>query len=372
MIAITSDFDSGNIDCVDCSDPADIRLRIRADGAADFFQWFYFDASGVGGTALSLVIENAHQASYVGGWKDYRACASYDGDTWFRVDTEFDGRELKIIHTPERDKVSYAYFAPYRYDRYQRYIERVRAENSFEHTVIGKTLDGRDIDYFQIGDGAKPFWVIARQHPGETMGSWWIEGFLSLLANDDDEDTRTLLRNARLHVIPCMNLDGGFRGHLRTNAAGIDLNRAWRNTTLEKSPEVFCVRERMQETGVSFFLDVHGDEAIPNNFLDPAYGIPAWDDDHENRFRRFSDALLATSPDFQDKDGYPKPPDGKANLDIATNYVAETWNCLSMTLEMPFKDANVNPSPAEGWSPERCREFARAHLRVMAAMSDDF
>ena len=91
---------------------------------------------------------------------------------------------------------------------------------------------------------------------------------------------------------------------------------------------------------------------------------------HEARFDRFSNLLLEQSQDFQTEMGYPTAAPGKANLDIATNYVAETWGCLSMTLEMPFKDANVNPDPEHGWSPERCRNFAREHLNVMVQIVD--
>jgi len=212
--------------------------------------------------------------------------------------------------------------------------------------------------------------VIARQHPGETMGSWWMEGFLEGLSDESDSAAQALLEKATVHIIPCMNLDGAKRGHLRTNAAGKDLNRAWRNTTMEESPEVFLVREKMRETGVDFFLDVHGDEAIANNFLDSARGIPSWDEWHERLFNRYSARLLDISDDFQTKEGYPPSPPGKANLDIANAYVAESWGALSMTLEMPFKDANVNPDPVYGWSPERCRNFARENLSVMAEIAD--
>ena len=41
-----------------------------------------------------------------------------------------------------------------------------------------------------------------------------------------------------------------------------------------------------------------------------------------------------------------------------------------MTLEMPFKEANVNPDPVYGWSPARCRNFARENLTVMAQIVD--
>lgn len=370
MVAISSDFDHGNIAVVDASDSKNIRLEIKPDGKAKFFQWFNYRVEGAKGEALSMRLENASQASYVPGWSGYRAVASYDGETWVRVDTDYVDGVLTINHTPKKDVVYYAYFAAYPVERYHRFIEAQKQAPLLSHSVIGKTLDGQEIDMFTAGEGERVYWVIARQHPGETMASWWMEGFLDRLADAEDAAAKTLREKATVYVVPCMNLDGSRRGHLRTNAAGTDLNRAWRNASMEASPEVFLVREKMRETGVDFFLDVHGDEAIPNNFLDGAEGIPAWSEQHKMRFDRYSSLLLDETPDFQTKDGYPTPPPGKANLDIATNYVAETWDCLAMTLEMPFKDANVNPDPVHGWSPERCRKLGRDNLSVMAAMAD--
>ena len=371
MVSITSDFDHGNISVLDAGDPENIRLEIKPDGKAKFYQWFYYRVDGAQSQALSMRIENAAGASYVGGWSDYRAVASYDGETWFRVDTRYDNGALTIDHTPEQDAVSYAYFAAYPVERYRNVIDAHKSAPLLAHSVIGRTLDGQEIDLFTAGEGSRALWAIARQHPGETMASWWMEGFLDRLADADDEAARVLRDKATIHVVPCMNLDGSRRGHLRTNAAGTDLNRAWRNASMEASPEVYLVREKMRESGVDFFLDVHGDEAIPNNFLDGAEGIPSWNDQHKARFDRYSALLLEESPNFQTKDGYPTPPPGRANLDIATNYVAETWDCLAMTLEMPFKDANVNPEPVQGWSPERCRQLGRDNLAVMAKIADE-
>jgi len=371
MIRISNDFDHANILCQSAAEAGNIQLEIKPDGKADFFQWFYYRVDGAQNTALTMRITNADRASYKRGWKGYRAVASYDQENWFRVDTGFDGKVLTIHHTPDRDAVYYAYFAAYPTSRYRDFIQQIKPAPRLAHEIIGQTLDGRDIDYFRAGEpgeGKPQYWVIARQHPGETMASWWVEGFLARLADIDDAAATALCENAVVHIIPCMNLDGSARGHLRTNAAGMDLNRAWRNASMEKSPEVFLVREKMRDSGVDFFLDVHGDEAIPNNFLDSAEGIRAWDGAHAARFKRYSGGLLAISKDFQDKDGYPTPAPGTANLDIATNYVAQTWDCLAMTLEMPFKDANVNPDPATGWSPPRCRQLARDCLAVMAEM----
>lgn len=369
MIEIKSDFDHGNIRVVEEENLAAIKLEIESDGKADFYQWFNYRVDGASGKALTMKIVNAGGASYTSGWENYRAAASYDGEDWFRVNTDYADGELIIQHTPEQNSVYYAYFAAYPTSRHRALIDDVKAMGSFRHEVLGETLDGQAIDYFSIGEGPCQYWVIARQHPGEDMGSWWMEGFLRALGGESDA-AKKLREAATVHTAPCMNLDGVRRGHLRTNAAGVDLNRAWRNASMEKSPEVFLVRNKMRETSVDFFLDVHGDEAIPNNFLNSARGIPSWNDRHETLYTEFCDLLLKASKDFQTKDNYPDPAPGKANLDIANSYVAETWGCLSMTLEMPFKDANVNPRPDVGWSPERCRNFAREHLEVMAKISE--
>ena len=371
MAAIHSDFDGGNIRCLDVSKTSDIRLEIVPDGKAKFFQWFYFRLIGAKSEACRLNITNAHAASYQGGWKDYRAVASYDRETWFRVATAFDGKTLSIEHKPEHNSVYYAYFAPYTTERHHDFVGQMMVSPLAETVLLGQTIDGQNVDRFKVGTGDRIMWVIARQHPGETMGSWWMEGFLPRLLDENDAAANVLRDKATVFVVPCMNLDGARRGHLRTNAEGTDLNRAWRNASMDKSPEVFLVREDMRKSGVDFFLDVHGDEAIPNNFLDGAHGIPAWDDTHAARLARYSDALLAISKDFQTKDGYPRPAAGAANLDIATNYVAQEWGCLAMTLEMPFKDANVNPDPRYGWSPERCRQLGRDNLAAMAETVDE-
>jgi len=56
-------------------------------------------------------------------------------------------------------------------------------------------------------------------------------------------------------------------------------------------------------------------------------------------------ALLAASPEFQTEHGYPASKPGKGNLTMCANYVAETFGCLSLTLEMPFKDNADRPDP---------------------------
>ena len=62
--------------------------------------------------------------------------------------------------------------------------------------------------------------------------------------------------------VPNMNPDGSRRGHLRANARGANLNREWLEPSLERSPEVYHVREMIKALKPCFFLDVHSEEEL--------------------------------------------------------------------------------------------------------------
>jgi murein tripeptide amidase MpaA len=165
-----------------------------------------------------------------------------------------------------------------------------------------------------------------------------------------------------------MNPDGSRRGHLRTNAVGVNLNREWHAPSSDKSPEVLCVRNAMDRDPPAFAMDVHGDEAIPANFLAGFEGIPSLTERQSRLFKAFSDALERLSPDFQTRQGYEVPPPGQANMSMSTTQLAERFGCVSMTLEMPFKDNFDLPDDVYGWSPERSKYLSHACMDALHAL----
>jgi murein tripeptide amidase MpaA len=203
------------------------------------------------------------------------------------------------------------------------------------------------------------------------MAEWWMEGALEKLLDRADPVARQLRERATFHIVPNMNPDGSKRGHLRTNAAGVNLNREWHEPSLQRSPEVLYVRDEMDRTGVDFAMDVHGDEAIAANFLAGFEGIPGLTQKQHGLFNRFSEELVRISPDFQTDKGYEIPKPGQANLSMSTAQLAERFGAVSMTLEMPFKDNDDLPDPEEGWSPERSRLLARSCLDALHAIVDE-
>jgi murein tripeptide amidase MpaA len=194
------------------------------------------------------------------------------------------------------------------------------------------------------------------------MAQWWMEGALEWLLDAENEQSRALLERCTFYIVPNMNPDGSRRGHLRTNAAGRNLNREWADPALDSAPEVYVVREAMARGGVDFFLDVHGDESLPYCFIAGVEGLAGWDANSQAQLDFYKNRLAELNPDFQTVVGYPPKAPGEANLTMAGGHVGERYGCLAMTLEMPFKDTTATPDEAVGWNGPRSKRLAHSCL----------
>lgn len=367
-ITISSSFDAGNIRVVK-QDGDTIDLEIVHDHMSDFYQWFSFRLAGAAGREVTLRITNCAGSAYPHGWPDYKGVMSLDREEWVRIsDTSYRDGVLTMKLTPPQELVWIAYFAPYSMERHHDLVAQTATLPGVGYTSLGRSLDGQDIDCLTIGEGPLSVWLYARQHPGETMAEWWMEGALEKLTDEDDPIARVLRRECTFHVVPNMNPDGSRRGHLRTNAVGVNLNREWHAPSAEKSPEVLCVRNTMDRLPPDFAMDVHGDEAIPANFLAGFEGIPSITDRQLDLFNLFAETLERLSPDFQRQKGYEIPAPGEANMSMSTTQLAERYGCVSMTLEMPFKDNFDLPDEVYGWSPQRSKYLAFSCLDALHAI----
>ncbi|WP_430810472.1 MULTISPECIES: M14 family metallopeptidase [unclassified Carboxylicivirga] len=374
-IFISSTFDAGNIELISADNPNDIQLKIRKDTHSDFLQWFYFRVQGAKDKDCTFKLINAGEAAYPEGWDNYQARVSYDRETWFQAPTRFDGHTLYIEFTPECDTVYIAYFAPFSYEQHLDLINDAQQYANCRLSCIGQTIQGRPIDLLRIGDddpAKKKLWVIARQHPGEAMAEWFMLGLIDRLLDEEDAVTQRLLQKANFYLVPNMNVDGSILGNLRVNAKGVNLNREWATPSVEKSPEVYYVKEKMLATGVDFVLDVHGDEGLPYNFISGIEGIPSFDARLQKLSDDFISNWMAINPDMQKEYGYPKNEPGQANLMVGSKNLGETFGCLSQTLEMPFKQNDDLPDELLGWSPQRSIKLGESLVPVLLRMVDDF
>ena len=403
-VHVSDSFEGGNIRVLDATRADDILLEIKPDAACVkeagrlWYQYFYFRASGVRGRDCAFRITNAAGAlAGHGGWEPvaggshpagdvgYKARASYDRHTWFAVEaTSYERRggvargevggegetegglrvtkgsdgegTLTVRLTPTADTVYIAYFQPYSVENHHSLVARAAAGGA-EHRVLGQSTEARDMDLLVLGSGPLKLWLIGRQHPGETMASYFFEGLLERLLDPADGAACALLARATVYCVPLMCPDGAARGYLRTNAAGANLNREWSDPTVEFSPEVLCVRDAMDAAGLDFCLDVHGDEASPYNYLCVA---PGWTPRLASLQKRFVSDWREANPEMSisssqtidtlnpERTGL----DGELAT-VCTTALGWRFDALCATLEMPFKDNAEMPQPAVGWNGPR-------------------
>jgi len=358
---VDADLCGGNISVVG-QHGRTVELRLRSDNAANILQWFHFRVNASPHEDVRLVIANASDATFAHGFLGYQAFASYDLDRFFRVPTAIeDGRRLVLHHRPERDTTYYSYFGAYPLERGDALLGAAKRSPEARVVTFGESLEGRPLSLVVFGKerpGKRRIWLVGRQHPGETMGSWFVEGAIGRLLAEDDPLTSALLGEAVVYVVPNLNPDGSTRGNFRTNAAGRDLNREWLTPGEGTSPEILALRRTMEHAGADLFLDVHGDEHAESAFAIGCEGNPRWSERLYHLERRFVEDLGRRDASFSATLDYGADDPGKGDLRIGNNWVGDRFDCLSLTIEMPFK---AGPHRG-GFGPERAVELGRVSL----------
>ena len=139
---ISSDFDSGNIEIIDASNPQRVVLAIRPDLNSAHFQWFHFKVDGLQpGQRYGFSLSNAGQSSYKDAWSGYHAVASYDQRNWFRVPSRFADGVLNFDIEPEHGQIWFAYFEPYSRERHAQLIADAQRLSGAEVFACGKSIE---------------------------------------------------------------------------------------------------------------------------------------------------------------------------------------------------------------------------------------
>ena len=125
----------------------------------------------------------------------------------------------------------------------------------------------------------------------------------------------------------------------------------------------------MDRSKVDLFVDVHGDEALPFAFCAGGEGLPKWGKRLEALHGAFVGAYSRANPDMQAKFGYAPDAPLEGNLAICSNQISERFDCLGLTLEMPFKDCAANPREAgttKGFDGDRAAMLGASLVDAMA------
>ena len=68
-----------------------------------------------------------------------------------------------------------------------------------------------------VNDSKKIVLISCRVHPGETVSSFIVEGFIKKLLSLENADSRALVESVIFKIVPMINPDGVVYGNFRTS-----------------------------------------------------------------------------------------------------------------------------------------------------------
>jgi hypothetical protein len=309
------------------SSPQSLWFHVQAEGAAERkvrFRWLNADAClGLGSPeALSNV----------------RPVLQQDGAEWRRAsntrlcDREAGGQFLEFGPARACRQVAAAFCYPYGPDELRKTLDAVG--DAWEARPIGMTGGGRVLTRLRAGvrsggERGPGAYVVARQHAGETPGSWVLDGLLREVAASPQG---TAARAVEWWVVPFIDLDGVVRGDYGKDALPWDFNRSWRPMPMR--PEVLCVQQDLRRFAEAneprVVLDLHapgGGESGLYHFL-PREGRP---EEQREASETFTACLGEQFPGFGpgSLSRVPDYPSRWSTSETLTNWV---WEHLDRTL----------------------------------------
>ena len=192
---------------------------------------------------------------------------SEDGRSWTPVPTESpeEGRVRVTLEMPAAS-LFVARAEPYRVSDLKRFMDEIKANPLVKIGVIGRTVQGRDLEIIRVGrdDAPDRVFIRARAHAWEPVGNWVTEGLVHRLLKGD-ADARKFLARYNVCILPMANKDGVERGGTRFNCQGWDLNRKWdKPADPELAPENAALERWLADEikagrRPSFAMDLHND-----------------------------------------------------------------------------------------------------------------
>lgn len=132
-------------------------------------------------------------------------------------------------------------------------------------------MGGNDCEYVTISSGKtfkssekdtrQGIFLTGRQHPGESLSSYMMQGIIEFLTSESEE-ARYLRETCVFKIIPMVNSDGVTHGNYRTSLCGNDLNRKWKAPSKVHQPTVYYTKKLIYELrkthNLQLFCDFHG------------------------------------------------------------------------------------------------------------------
>lgn len=313
--------------------------------------WYSFKIWANTAKTISLKLSYEH-----GGHRYYPELSS-DGRNWTGIDsTSFSKDTLNGTATLKLDLTKQPLWVSAQElltaDDYDRWTDSLAQKPYIQRDTVGYSHQNRPIRKLtinQVPDG-KPRGVLiitGRLHPPEVTGGLASLIFMEEIASDTDLANR-FRQHFEVLAYPFANPDGVQNGHWRHNAAGVDLNRDWKDFN---QPETRAIRDDLLQSikgdslkTVFYGIDFHSTNE--NIFYPINREIRTFPDDFTYRWL---DTLIA---DFPETEFEIEPFD--TSSPITKNWIYHTFGADAVTYEVD-----------DGADREQLRAIARRSAQII-------
>jgi hypothetical protein len=267
-VTFHKDFEGGSFARVE--QVASNHFRCHVEGQTDErgrnrqATWYSFRIDGAQGRELVISLTN-----FVGEYNDKPGAVSMnaqtipvfsrDGKQWQhfpKMEWNDTAKEATVRFRVETPQFWIAHVPPYTVSRLNGLIDYIARIPNVRVSVIGKTLEGRDLQTVTVTDSKEPerakkvIWLVARQHAWEAGTSFVMEGALNFITSNDPRAV-SLRKRVVFNFVPMMAQDGVVHGKVRFNMNGYDINRHWNETNWlgdsfrKQMPEIWAVKKAL-------------------------------------------------------------------------------------------------------------------------------
>jgi len=140
-------------------------------------------------------------------------------------------------------------------------INNLSTNPKFKVSVVGKSIEGRNLSLISIGTGQTDVFLWSQMHGDEPTATQAIFDIFNFLTNDDFKiEKENILKNLRLHFLPMLNPDGA-QIYQRRNTLGIDINR---DALSLQSPEGRTLKRVRDSLSADFGFNLHDQSTYYN------------------------------------------------------------------------------------------------------------
>ena len=348
-LKVSTDFPYGNADAITVStkgDMPEIRFSPASHGGAQAL-WFCFriretEPGAVSSTKVRIILE--HFGNVFGAQSPADLVPVYrpGGQGWYRTSSgtalpQPDGQtsvSWLIPYPAPGMEVALCY--PYGWPDVKALLSK--SKGYWKADTIGQSQGGRPLirvanDYGASGGARHGLYLVARQHAGETPGSWVLDGLLQYLSRIRKDPFLTW-------ALPLADADGVAHGHYGKDGFPCDLDCAWGSPPTRHEAHVYQHdiarwRERCQPLlGLDFHSPGACDTSGIHCYLPSSERAPEMHGAATKWANVIAQELGAEYAAEDFKRTVSEPP--RSETPTFTSYFSETLGICALTLVAPY------------------------------------